>query len=64
MTDKKAVYVYAARKNDPIKEGAIDGLLDDLEAAERFVFPVDHGETMEELMEELNSWRDGLAVNL
>lgn len=55
MAKKTPVVVYAARKDDPIKEGAIDGMLEFMENDKDFIRQPYSGETIKELMDELHA---------
>jgi hypothetical protein len=44
---KKNIAVFAARKDDPIKKGAVDGMAELMEGKENFVYPEYKGETIE-----------------
>lgn len=52
----KKVTVYAAEKDDPIKENAIDGMRELLDGDEGFEYPpLDPDKTLEEYFEEIKN---------
>jgi hypothetical protein len=53
MSIKKPVVVYAARKYDPIKEGAIDGMLEFMENDADFIREPYSGKSAKEIMADL-----------